>query len=32
MQSELTEWETRNVQRAQAGQRHALPPEHPSFV
>jgi hypothetical protein len=32
MQSELAEWETRNVQRAEAGQRHALPPEHPSFV
>ncbi|GAA3867840.1 hypothetical protein GCM10022381_09120 [Leifsonia kafniensis] len=32
VRTELAEWETRNVQRAEAGQRHALPPEHPSFV
>jgi hypothetical protein len=32
MRSELTEWEARNVQLAGSGQRHALPPEHPSFV
>ena len=30
--SELAGWEALNVQRAQAGQRHALPPEHPAFA
>ena len=32
LRTELAEWEARNVQLAEAGQRHALPPEHPSFV
>lgn len=31
LRSELADWESRNVQRAAAGERHALPPEHPSF-
>lgn len=32
LRSELAEWEARNVQLAAAGQRHALPPEHPAYV